>query len=426
MRRADDGRLCGEGCIARDTFFDGSGGAHRSSRFRSVIACAPACSNPSFVSVPSSPIAISGTGLHAPPDIISNDELVAAFNAYVDAENEENAAAIARAERAPLQRSSAEFVFNASGIRRRHVVDRTGILDPKIMAPRIPERRNDEPSLQCEMAVLASREALAQANATPESVDLVIVGCSNLQRAYPAIAVEVQAALGAGGFAFDMNVACSTATFAIAAARDMVAQGTARRALVLNPEICTGHLNFRDRESHFIFGDACTAVVIERLDGTTSREPLEIVSTRLATRYSNAIRNNFGFLNRAAPEQRDQNDKLFVQEGRKVFKEVSPMVADLISTHLDSENIPKERVKRLWMHQANLTMNQWIARKVLGREPTADEAPSALDEYANTSSAGSVITLHLHRVGLVAGDVGILSSFGAGYSVGSVMLRKPS
>ena len=381
--------------------------------------------NRALVSAQYSKVAISGTGLHAPPDVISNDELVGAFNAYVDADNEANAAAIARGERALLQRSSAEFVFNASGIRRRHVVDRTGILDPNIMAPRIPERRNDEPSLQCEMAVLAAREALAQANAAPESIDLVIVGCSNLQRAYPAIAVEVQAALGAGGFAFDMNVACSTATFAIAAARDMVAQGSARRALVVNPEICSGHLNFRDRESHFIFGDACTAVVIEGLDGALASDPLEIVSTRLATRYSNNIRNNFGFLNRAAPEQRDQADKLFVQEGRRVFKEVSPMVADLVSTHLDDEGIGKDRVKRLWMHQANLTMNQWIARKVLGREPTAEEAPSALHEYANTSSAGSVITLHLHRAGLVAGDVGVLSSFGAGYSVGSVILRKP-
>lgn len=364
-----------------------------------------------------SPIVLSGTGLHAPPDVISNDELVAAFNAWVDLEN-------ARRPDAKLEKSSAEFIVKASGIKRRHVVDRKGILDPEVMAPRIPERPNDEPSLQCEMALAAAREALAQANASPDSVDLVIVGCSNLQRPYPAVAVEVQAALGASGFAFDMNVACSTATFALAAARDMIAAGTARRALVVNPEICTGHLNFRDRESHFIFGDACTATIVERLETCAANAPWEIVSTKLVTRYSNAIRNNLGFLARCAPERRDDADKLFVQEGRKVFKEVSPLVAELLVSHLDEAGVPREGVRRLWLHQANLTMNQWIARKVLGRDPTDEEAPNVLDEYANTSSAGSVIAFHLCREGLGAGDVGLLCSFGAGYSAGSVIVRR--
>lgn len=369
-------------------------------------------------------IVISGTGLYAPPAVISNDELVAAFNAFVDGENAKHADAIARGERKALERSSAEFIVKASGIQRRHAVDRAGILDPTIMAPRIPERPNDQPSLQCEMSLTAARQALEHAKVSPDTIDLVIVGCSNLQRPYPAVAIEVQNALGARGFAFDMNVACSTATFAIGAARDMLAQGSARRALVVNPEICTAHLNFRDRESHFIFGDACTATVLERLETSESPEPFEIVSTRFATQFSNNIRNNYGFLGKTAPEHRDDVDKLFVQEGRKVFKEVSPMVADLLSTHLDEASIGRDLVRRLWLHQANLTMNQWIAKKVLGREATPEEAPSELHEYANTSSAGSVIAFHLHHDGLAPGDVGVLCSFGAGYSIGSLILRK--
>jgi beta-ketodecanoyl-[acyl-carrier-protein] synthase len=369
-------------------------------------------------------IAISGTGLYAPSDVISNDELVASFNAYVAAENQRNEAAIARGEKVALEPSSAEFILKASGILRRHVVDRQGILDPEIMAPRIPERTNDQRSLQCEMALAAAGEALAQAKADARSVDAVIVGCSNLQRAYPAVAIEVQDALGAKGFAFDMNVACSSATFAIAVAKDLVAQGTARRALVVNPEICTAHLNFRDRESHFIFGDACTAIVVEPLDSAAGDAPFEILSTRTATHFSSAIRNNFGFLSKAAPERANDPDKLFVQQGRKVFKEVSPLVADLIASHLDATGIARGAVRRMWLHQANLTMNQWIARKVLGRDPSDEEAPSELAEYANTSSAGSIIAFHQHRGGLAAGDVGVVCSFGAGYSIGSVIVRK--
>ena len=261
-------------------------------------------------------IAITGTGLFTPPHAISNDELVAAFNAYVDADNEKNAARIASGAAKALERSSAEFIASASGIHRRYAMDRSGILDPAIMAPRISERTNEEHSIQCEMALAAARQALAQANVQPEEIGALIVACSNLQRAYPAVSVEVQEALGTKGFAFDMNVACSSATFGINVARDMVAAGSVKRVLVVSPEICTGHLNFRDRESHFIFGDACTAVVVEQLEGSRSAEPYEILGTKLATKYSNNIRNNFGFLNRAAPETRDASDKLFVQIGR--------------------------------------------------------------------------------------------------------------
>jgi beta-ketodecanoyl-[acyl-carrier-protein] synthase len=368
--------------------------------------------------------AITGTGLYAPPDVISNDELVAAFNAYVEQSNAANAAAIARGDRPALEPSSAEFIFKASGIARRHVTDRKGILDPAVMAPRIADRPNSEPSLQCEMSLKAIGGALAQAGGEPASVDGVIVACSNHQRAYPAIAVEVQAALGASGIAFDMNVACSSATFGIAVARDMVAQGSARRMLVVSPEICTAHLNFRDRESHFIFGDACTAVVVESLETSAAKEAYELLGTRLKTSYSNAIRNNAGFLDRCCPEHRDAPDRLFVQQGRKVFKEVSPMVADLIGGHLDELGLPRSSVRRLWLHQANQTMNQWIAAKVLGHDATEDESPSVLAEYGNTSSCGSIIVFHERRQGMKVGDVGVVTSFGAGYSAGCVVLKK--
>ncbi len=273
------------------------------------------------------------------------------------------------------------------------------------------------------MAVSAARDALKAADRKPSDIDGVLVACSNLQRAYPAIAVEVQEALGIEGFAFDMNVACSSATFGLQAAADMVAAGHARAILVCNPEICSGHLNFRDRDSHFIFGDVATAFVVERAETALGGNAWEIVASRLKTKFSNNIRNNFGFLNRASPEGVGAVDKLFVQEGRKVFKEVVPMVAELILGHLGENGIAPAALKRLWLHQANLSMNELIARRVLGREPLPSEAPNILDEYANTSSAGSVIAFHKHSADLRRGDMGLLCSFGAGYSVGSVILK---
>jgi beta-ketodecanoyl-[acyl-carrier-protein] synthase len=369
-------------------------------------------------------LALSGSGLFTPAASISNDELVSSFNTYVRRHNAANAGAIAAGTQVPLAESSTEFVLKASGIKSRYVMDKEGILDPDVMCPRLPERPNDQISVLAEMAVSAARDALRAADRKPEDIDGVLVACSNLQRAYPATAIEVQEALGIEGFAFDMNVACSSATFGLQAAADMVAAGHARAILVCNPEICSGHLNFRDRDSHFIFGDVATAFVVERAAGAQGGNMWEIVSTRLKTKFSNNIRNNFGFLNRTAPEGVGATDKLFVQEGRKVFKEVVPMVSELLVSHLKDEGLAPESLKRIWLHQANLGMNEMIARRVLGRDPLPGEAPNILDEYANTSSAGSVIAFHKFSADLACGDLGLLCSFGAGYSVGSVILRK--
>jgi beta-ketodecanoyl-[acyl-carrier-protein] synthase len=371
-----------------------------------------------------SDIVISGTGLYTPSESISNDELVESFNAYVELHNTQHADEIAAGEIAPLQPSSAEFVEKASGIKSRYVMNKDGILDPQCMVPRLPDRPNEEQSIQCEMAVAAATEAMAQAGKTAQDIDVVIVAASNMQRAYPAMAVEIQDALGIKGYGFDMNVACSSATFGIQQARDAVNNGSANCVLMLNPEICSGHLNFRDRDSHFIFGDVCTAVIVERAETATSEEQYLIVDSKLQTIYSNNIRNNFGFLNRGDESGIGEVDKLFVQEGRKVFKEVCPAVATQISEQLNKLDIAPQQLKRMWLHQANLSMNQLISRRVLGREATAEEAPTILDEYANTSSAGSVIAFHKHRDDFQNGDIGVLCSFGAGYSIGSVILKK--
>ena len=367
---------------------------------------------------------ISGSGLYTPPETISNEELVASFNAWVDIHNDTHSDQIASGEIEPKTHSSAEFIEKASGIRSRYVINKAGILDPYRMVPDIPERDNTDQSVMCEIACHAAREAMQAAGVTAADIDAVIVAASNMQRAYPAMAIEVQAALGATGFAFDMNVACSSATFGIQQASDAVRSGSARRVLVVNPEICTGHLNFRDRDSHFIFGDVATAVVVESAESAAGQQGWEILDTRMQTLFSNNIRNNFGFLNRADEAGVGQLDKLFVQEGRKVFKEVCPAVAEQISSQLNAMGIAPDDLKRIWLHQANRNMNDLIARKVFGRDPSPEESPTILDEYANTSSAGSIIAFHKHNADLATGDLAVLCSFGAGYSIGSIVLRR--
>jgi beta-ketodecanoyl-[acyl-carrier-protein] synthase len=290
------------------------------------------------------------------------------------------------------------------------------------MAPNIPERSNDEISILAEIAVEAAKEAIARWGKDASQIDAVICAASNMQRAYPAMAIEVQQALGIEGFAFDMNVACSSATFGIKTAADFVTSGSARAVLMVNPEICSGHLNFRDRDSHFIFGDVATAVIVERAEDATGG--WDILGARLKTQFSNNIRNNFGFLNRAAPEGIGATDKLFVQEGRKVFREVVPMVSEMITQHASDLGIDPHGLKRMWLHQANINMNEMIGKRVLGREPTSAENVIILDEYANTSSAGSIIAFHKANHDFAAGETGLICSFGAGYSAGTVFVRR--
>ncbi len=366
---------------------------------------------------------ITATGLYTPPNSVSNEELVASFNAWADKWNDAHAADIEAGRAEPKPHSSVEFIEKASGIKSRYVIDKSGVVNPDVMAPRIPERSNDDISVLAEIAVLAARQALETAGRDAKDIDAVICAASNMQRPYPAMAVEIQEALGIEGFGFDMNVACSSATFGIQTAADFVRAGNAKSVLMVNPEICSGHLNFTDRDSHFIFGDVATAVLIEAEDMAPAQH-WSILGTNLKTKFSNNIRNNFGFLNRAAPDHATDTDKLFIQEGRKVFKDVVPWVSEMVLADMDRLNIAPGDLRRLWLHQANANMNRLIAAKVLGHEASEDESPTVLDEYANTSSAGSIIAFHKHSADFQPGETGLICSFGAGYSAGTAFVKR--
>lgn len=369
-------------------------------------------------------VVISGSGLWTPAQSISNQELVDCYNAFATKFNQDNASAIEADEMAEKPLSSAEFIEKASGIKSRYIYQKDGVLDINRMRPNIEKRADDEVSHQAEIAIYAAKKALEDAGKSAQDIDAVIVSCAYTQRSYPAIAIEVQEQLGIKGFGFDMLVACSAATFAIHRAYEMIKAGTAKAVLVINPELVSPQINYQDRDSHFIFGDVATSMVIEDKALATSEHQFEILSTKAVTSYSSNIRSNFGHMNRAYDVEAYGPDNLFHQEGRKVFKEVCPMAADHISEHLGQHELTSSDVKRWWLHQANINMNTLIAKKLLGRLPNAQEAPVVLDEYANTASAGSIIAFAKYHQDLQKGDYGLLCSFGAGYSIGSLVVQK--
>jgi beta-ketodecanoyl-[acyl-carrier-protein] synthase len=366
---------------------------------------------------------ITGHAVWHPTTVLENEELCAAFNEFVRRENAKNAELIAAGKQEPLKESTPEWVVKASGIIKRYVEDKTGLLDPERMCPNIPDRPEDQLSIQAEYAVNAGRLALASAGRAPEDIDLVVLGCSNLQRMYPAIAIEVQNALGAHGYGFDVLLGCSAATAATQLASQAVRLGQAQCALVVVPELTTGHMNWRERDSHFIFGDASVALVVEPTERARPGS-WEILSTRMMSKWSNTIRNNKGYLDRCDPSTEHNVDKLFHQQGRRVFKDVVPLAEKFISDHIAAHGLEPSQVARYWLHQANRNMNELIAKRVLGRPATREEAPIILDEFGNTASAGSLIAFSRHNEDVPAGSYGMMASFGAGYSLGSLFLQR--
>lgn len=362
--------------------------------------------------------AITGHGVWHPENVLSNDELVQGFNEFVRLHNARNP------DKEPLKESSSEFIFKASGIKQRYVQDKTGLMDPERMCPNIPDRPEEALSVQAEYSINAAKRALARAGKTGEDVDLVVLGASNLQRLYPAIAIEVQEAIGARGWALDMSLGCSAATGATIVASQAIQAGTAKCALVVVPELTTGHMNWRDRDSHFIFGDAAVSLVVEKADNAKAGS-WEILSTKMLSKYSaTAIRNNAGYLDRCDPNTKDTDTKLFHQQGRKVFKDVVPLASKFILEVLEQHGLQSSQVSRYWLHQANQKLNDLVAERVLGRAATVEESPIILDEYGNTASAGSLIAFSLHSEDLAAGSYGLMCSFGAGYSLGALMLQR--
>lgn len=355
---------------------------------------------------------------------MTNDELVVAFNEFVRRDNDKHADEIAAGKREALKTSSSEFIVKASGIKRRYVHDKTGLLDPERMCPNIPDRPEESLSVQAEYSVNAAKRALAKAGKSGEEIDLVVLGASNLQRLYPAIAIEVQEAIGARGWALDMSLGCSAATGATIVASQAIQAGTAKCALVVVPELTTGHMNWRDRDSHFIFGDASVSLVVEPV-ANAKAGAWEILSTKMLSKYSaTAIRNNLGYLDRCDPTTQFSNSKLFHQQGRKVFKDVVPLASKFITEHLESLGLTTAQISRFWLHQANQKLNEVVAEWVLGRVATREEAPIILDEFGNTASAGSLLAFSRHSDDMPSGSYGLMCSFGAGYSLGSLALQR--
>ena len=176
-----------------------------------------------------------------------------------------------------------------------------------------------------EYGVKAGRQAIEAAGLEPKDIDLIICAASNFERPYPAIAIEVQAALECDqACGYDMNVACSSATFGLDAAQNQIRSGQVKRVLMINPELCTCHLNWENRDCHFIFGDVGTAVVLEAEDIAAEKGGWKIIGTKCQTKFSRNVRNDFGFMHLVETPQRTGWDNFSVKMAAKCLRKCAP------------------------------------------------------------------------------------------------------
>jgi len=367
-------------------------------------------------------IYIAGTGIWHPEEKVSNNEIVNSYNSFVEKFNQENKLDIENGSIDAMELSSAEFIEKASGIKSRYVIDKEGILDINRMMPRVKNEHPDRLSIHAEVGIKAAKKAMEQANVGPNEIDAVIVGTSHAARNYPAVAIEIQQELGIIGYGYDMLVGCSSTTFAINNAYSDIASGLANTILVINPEVSTPFVNFTHRDKHFIFGDGCAATVVQR--DSTSSKAFKIIDRKLHTQFSNNIRSNYSYLNRAAVDSKNNEDLLFHQNGRGVFKDVCPLVASLISEQLEKNDISPEEISKFWLHQANGKMIRLITSKILGTDDFDENiTPMPITEFGNLASVGSLFAFNLNN-DLKKGQKGVICSFGAGYSVCSIIVEK--
>ena len=367
-------------------------------------------------------IYISGTGHWKASHLVTNEEIVASFNEYVTSYNKEHEEEILTGSIEALGPSSVEFIEKASGIKTRYLIDKKNCLDINVMKPIMKQETPGKISILAEMSIHAAKEALDQAGIQAKDVDAVIMGTSHISRNYPAIACEVMDELGIEGYGYDMLIGCSSTTFAISNAYSDIASGLADTVLVINPELTSPHNDFTLRDSHFIFGDACVATVVQK--DSTSKNRARILDRKLVTQFSNNIRSDFGYLNRVEDPPKDKKDLFFKQNGKGVFKEVCPMVANLITDQLNRLDIEVSNICQFWLHQANANMCRVIMTRILGTSDyDTNMAPMILNEFGNVASAGSVLSYHLNN-NLQKGEKGIICSFGAGYSICSLVIER--
>lgn len=288
----------------------------------------------------------------------------------------------------------------------------------------IRERRILEPGLGCSfMAARAAQECLDRAGVSAAEVDAIIVGTVTPDMFFPSTACLVQRAIGADkAWGFDLSAGCSGFIFSMTTGVQMIESGRYDKVLVIGADVMSSIIDYTDRNTCVLFGDAAGAVLLEPCD-EDGYGVLDFIQ-RIDGAGEPHLHMKAGGSRRPASEETVRAREHYVyQEGKKVFKFAVTEMADVSVKILERNGLSGKDVKVFIPHQANLRIIEACAQRMgldMGR------VIINIDRYANTTGATIPLCLYeamVERNLLDKGDYLVMSAFGAGFTWGSILMR---
>jgi 3-oxoacyl-[acyl-carrier-protein] synthase-3 len=293
------------------------------------------------------------------------------------------------------------------------ITERTGIKERRIAA---------EGEVTSDMAVAAARQALAMAGTRPEDLDMIIVGTISADMPLPSCAVIVQAKLGAKrAFAFDLSAACAGSLYAMSIADQFIRSGKAERVLVIGAELLSRLVDWTDRNTCILFGDASGALVM----GPSPEAGRGLLSTHLHSDGTAA-----GILTiPGGGSQHPQSEEVLAKKmhkiamnGREIYKFAVRVLPEVILEALNANGLTADDIDHIVSHQANARIVESVLERL---NIPLEKCWLNLPRYGNTSSASLPISLdEANRAGrLKQGDLIAMMAIGSGMAWGGALMR---
>ena len=272
------------------------------------------------------------------------------------------------------------------------------------------------------MAVKAAQMALENRGMTPDEIELIIVATVSPDMIYPSTACIVQDKLGAKNcWGYDILAACSGFIFALTTAVQFIQTGVHKNVMVIGADKMSMMVDMQDRNTCLLFGDAAAAVIIEATDDKNSGFLDNIMHTD-GSGAKFLYQPGGGSLNPTTFETVEKRMHFVHQSGQNVFKEAVKGMADVSVEIMKRNNLSSDDIAYLVPHQANLRIIQATADRM---GVSIDKVMVNIHKYGNTTSATipSCISEYWQAGKIKKGDNLILTSFGAGYTWGSILLK---
>ncbi len=293
--------------------------------------------------------------------------------------------------------TSHEWIFERTGIRQRHIASKD--------------------QMTSDLAYMSALDAIQDANINATDIDLIILATSTPDQVFPSTAVKLQDMLNIrDGAAFDIHAVCSGFIYALSTADNFIKSGKYKRILVIGSEVYSRILNWKDRTTCVLFGDAAGAFILEGQNNNDIRSGIIDSVIKSDGQYRSKLYCDGG------PSMQPRTDNFINMDGKEVYKHAVEKQTIIVEELLDSAGFGIESIDWFVPHQANLRILQTTAKKLKIKE---EKIIVTVDKHANTSSASIPVamTTAIKENKIKRGDILLLEAFGAGFTWGAVLLR---